>query len=535
MTLAYLLLAATAPAPEVFHLKTPNFSIPIRVKPEDRPAIRELRLYCSTDEGQTWQVVASARPDEAAFTFVAPKDGIYWFTVAVISPQGQQDPVDVKRAPVGQRTVVDTTPPAIQLTAERRGDEVVAAWTCTEDYPVPETLRLEYHTPDLPPDQWVPVGVTPGPTGQSTFKPASGSPLSVRMSLQDRAGNKGLASAELAAAAGGPPIRPVGILAETAQPGLKDPLPPVYPGALSGATAGQGMGDRLSDAGKPQQVEPAFRPQQGAGGPVPLKMVSGEGAGMQPIAHSDGGAEKHEPEPPPQPPAPAQGAAVPPVQIVNKRQVKLEFEVSQFGPSGLGGVEVYQTLDEGQHWEQVHIDPATTILPLPADGKGLPVRGSVLVPLTREGVVHGFVLVVKSRANRGKAPPHLGDVPEARVELDTLAPEIKLFAPTPDPNRRDGLVLSWVAQDKNLGPNPVTLEWAERPAGPWNVIGQADMPNTGTHTWQVPGNAPPSVYLRLTVKDLAGNVSVAVTKDPQLIDLTEPVSKIIGVNPGGMR
>jgi hypothetical protein len=38
----------------------------------------------------------------------------------------------------------------------------------------------------------------------------------------------------------------------------------------------------------------------------------------------------------------------------------------------------------------------------------------------------------------------------------------------------------------------------------------------------VPEDTPPKVYLRLSVRDTAGNVAVAQTPQPVLIDLTEP-------------
>jgi hypothetical protein len=40
---------------------------------------------------------------------------------------------------------------------------------------------------------------------------------------------------------------------------------------------------------------------------------------------------------------------------------------------------------------------------------------------------------------------------------------------------------------------------------------------------------PPSIYLRLVVRDSAGNVAVAETLQPVLIDLNEPEVKIIGL------
>jgi len=89
-------------------------------------------------------------------------------------------------------------------------------------------------------------------------------------------------------------------------------------------------------------------------------------------------------------------------------------------------------------------------------------------------------------------------------------------------------MLSWTAADKNLGTNPVTLEWAERREGPWAPIAN-NIANSGKHSWQLPDRLPVEVYMRLRVKDLAGNEGVAVTPDPQLVDLSEPEGRLVNV------
>jgi hypothetical protein len=185
-------------------------------------------------------------------------------------------------------------------------------------------------------------------------------------------------------------------------------------------------------------------------------------------------------------------------------------------------VEVYVTLDDGQTWEKSPADNSAN-LPLTADARGgVPVKGSVMVPLNREGVVHGYYIVVKNRAGLGKPAPQRGDLPQIRVEVDITPPEAQLYCPVPDPAKRDTLLLTWKATDRNLAVNPITLEWAPKPEGPWAHIGSEMLPNSGKHSWEVPPNVPPNVFLRLTVRDTAGNVSVAQTDKPVLIDFSEP-------------
>ena len=53
------------------------------------------------------------------------------------------------------------------------------------------------------------------------------------------------------------------------------------------------------------------------------------------------------------------------------------------------------------------------------------------------------------------------------------------------------------------------------------------------NVWQVPADIPPRVYLRLVVRDLAGNEAIGQTAEPVLVDLNEPEVKPIqiSVNP----
>jgi hypothetical protein len=183
---------------------------------------------------------------------------------------------------------------------------------------------------------------------------------------------------------------------------------------------------------------------------------------------------------------------------------------------------VYVTTDEGATWEKSQADPNVTLPVTPEMRGSQPVRGNVTVNLAKDGVIYGFYLVVKSRAGLGKEPPRPGDPPQVRIELDTMQPEAELYAPQPDPGHPDCLALTWKATDRNLAANPVSLEWSARPEGPWTFIGEAQLANTGRYLWHVQENTPAKVYLRLSVRDSAGNTAVAQTSQPVPIDLTPP-------------
>jgi hypothetical protein len=217
------------------------------------------------------------------------------------------------------------------------------------------------------------------------------------------------------------------------------------------------------------------------------------------------------------------------IQVVNRRQVRLEYEVTKSGSSGIGSAEVYVTLDEGLNWALAATEPVTLS---PADAAGVgPQRMGVMLPLTQEGIVHGFTLVVKSKAGLGRPAPQRGEPPQIRVELDATPPDASLLNVAADPNRKEALVINYKATDRNLANMPVQLEWAERRDGPWHAVSEGEMSNSGRFLWTVPQLVPPSVYMRLTVKDKAGNVAIAQTPDPLLVDLHVPEFNVLGIQP----
>jgi hypothetical protein len=210
----------------------------------------------------------------------------------------------------------------------------------------------------------------------------------------------------------------------------------------------------------------------------------------------------------------------------------LEFDVAKCGPTGLATAgDVYVTTDDGRTWSRSTVDVNAWSMPAPVNGAG-PLRGSVTVPLDKEAVVYGFVVIVKSKAGLGKAPPKPGDPPPLRVELDTTAPYAELKSPIVDPTQPDTLVLTWTATDAHLAAAPITLEWAADKGGPWRLIGDQLMPNAGRFNWRITPDMPPNVYLKMTVRDSVGNMSVAETDKPVLVDLSVPEVSGLGLQTG---
>jgi hypothetical protein len=103
-----------APAiPKKFH-NDMRFNLPFQLGDADRAALREVHLYVKhgTDN---WVCVEKALPTKKAFSFKAPQDGEYWFSIATVDQTGKASPADVSREPPCLIVVVDTQSPKIEL------------------------------------------------------------------------------------------------------------------------------------------------------------------------------------------------------------------------------------------------------------------------------------------------------------------------------------------------------------------------------------------------------------------------------------
>jgi hypothetical protein len=194
----------------------------------------------------------------------------------------------------------------------------------------------------------------------------------------------------------------------------------------------------------------------------------------------------------------------PALRVVNTKRFNLGFELRDVGPSALTGMELWGTTD-GRVWkmyENVQFQPQ-----------------SCIVEVAEEGT-HGFVLVP-----RGGTKPRAGDSPMVWVTVDLTRPVVQIQGVEMSlTSRPPALVIRWTARDRNLGPRPVTISYAESPEGPWTTLA-ASVPNTGRLEMPVPSKLPSCVLLRIDAVDLAGNVGSARTE--QAVRITIPGSETV--------
>jgi hypothetical protein len=106
-------LGAPAPVPrdstsvadgeDVTVLNVKDCEIPLRVRADLIEKVAEVHLHVSDDEGKTWRIVQSVAAEATAFTFTAPRPGMYWLRVQVAFKDGTFEPTEIKGKTTDQK------------------------------------------------------------------------------------------------------------------------------------------------------------------------------------------------------------------------------------------------------------------------------------------------------------------------------------------------------------------------------------------------------------------------------------------------
>ncbi|MSR53758.1 MAG: hypothetical protein EXS09_10780 [Gemmataceae bacterium] len=499
-----------------------TMKIPIDYHPGKRGEIRELLLYVSADQGQTWQQHAVGVPDkDAFFTFTAPADGTYWFNMVVVEKSGRREPADIFKAAPALKVMFDTKKPVVNIaSAQRVGDDVTVVWKVVEKNPDWSKFKLEYSTNGA---NWTPVSTRPEADGSAQFKVAGGGPLTVRVALTDLAGQV----AEITSPVAGTAVaaKPMGELVTTGAelpapptPGLGTPSGIVVPPAIS-PIPGAPLGDRAKDPRFPNENKGTDTFPPGPGSPDFPRVSSADPSIIPPIGPT--------PKNDPLNVSTTAASNLPAAQVINVTSFKMAYEVEDKGASGVSKAEVYVTRDEGRTWRPWTMTekPESPLMVDLAKNNNSQVEG-----------VYGFKVLLHSGAGLSREAPKGGEAPDLRVDVDVTPPIVKIYEPVPDATQKDTMTLRWQAVDRNLANDPITLEWSDGPKGPWIPITVADtigtnasvakrLANSGSYAWKLPSNFPThKVYLKVSARDVAGNVAEATTAQPILVDLNKPAA-----------
>ncbi len=533
---------AQPPAADYYPINARRITLPIEYK-KDKSGIRQVQLFVCENGDQVWKLATSAPPTQDSFTYTAPADGLYWFHIVVVDLKGDRDPANLTAEPPAMKALLDATKPLVRFTnARRAGDEVIVEWEVDDKFPNDAATKVSFRRASAPADQWQEVTLPPNSRNGVRFSAGTPEAVTVKVAVADLAGNSGEAQKEVGGlgtststsmspgidpARPGPAIPPPSSIIPTDVPGPAmptGPVAPVAPPVTPPPSTGTGPVVPPTTTPVSPPSMPTYDPRNTAAPPPTtggLAMAPGTGA----------------------------GPAAAPVQTINSLRFEINYQVEERGPSGISRVDLWVTRDEGRSWVWWSQHP----------GQESPVKVNLATQANAqpEGS-YGFRLVPVSGAGLSAGTPVAGDAPDIRIVVDVTAPVVKMFPPAADPAAPGALVLQWEAADRNFGDDPITLEWSESPAGPWHPVSAAArqpliaaggvekvstgsataprLPNTGRHSWRVAPGTPPRVYLKLTARDSAGNVTEQVTRDPVLIDLTKPRARITGIEtPVGVR
>ena len=532
--LALLTLATSSgqsPA-ELLPTKSRTLKLDIDYKPDQRKNIAQVQLVVSDNQGQSYQVWDAVTPDKDHLVFTAKDDGVYWVNMVIRFRDGSQDPVDPSRVPPAMKLMVDATAPVVRIaSAQRVGDEVVVEWTLDEKFPkeTATTVKFKPTGPNAFGD-WQAIPATGLGKNVAKFNPGTAGSVAVQVSATDLAGNTATATRDVSS----------GVTTSylSANPSAQPEVTPTGAGvSAAGVTA---PSSPIPPPNIPRSESPTAPPTPPAG--TNWSPPAAPAAGGTPLPVS---SESNVPKPIPvmsgPPAAPAftpSSTELPGVTYVRTPRFDLQYQVEN-GPSGVSRIDLYVTRDDGRTWTKWSQH----------DGRESPLKVKLDTPFNsqREGD-YGFKLVPVSGVGLTDDAPSPGTAPELRVHLDETPPLIRPFQPTADSTQRNTLVLHWQASDRNLGREPIAIEWSESPTGPWKPVAGGDavlpvgdgiatapnrLPNTGSFAWQLPASMTThKVYLKFTAWDAAGNKSEVVTQSPVLVDLTKPRARIQGIAPG---
>ena len=176
------------------------------------------------------------------------------------------------------------------------------------------------------------------------------------------------------------------------------------------------------------------------------------------------------------------------------------------------------TSDVGRSWRQLTTD---------ADR-----QSPIDVQVDQEGI-YGFRLVLVAANGLSGPTPRSGDLADMWIAVDETSPQAELTSARYGQGLQAGkLEILWEAQDRFLSERPVTLQYSESATGPWTTIA-AGLPNSGHFYWPLDPSAPKQVYLRLEVRDLAGNVDADQTDVPVNLEALIPKGFLRSLVPRG--
>ncbi len=200
--------------------------------------------------------------------------------------------------------------------------------------------------------------------------------------------------------------------------------------------------------------------------------------------------------------------------IISTDILPISYNAKDSGAAGLKQIELYYTNDNGKTWEFYANDPD---LKPPLEFK------------VKQDDLYGFITVATDKAGNTEPKPTPGTLPHVSVIVDREFPQVKILAPNDGElfNVTDKQQIRWSAIDRNLGPNPITLNYSIDSGKTWNNI-QTKIPNTGEYQWTPPKESTLDCRVQVIAIDKASNMTTEKS-DGFIIDGIAPKTRLIGI------
>ncbi len=529
---------------EAIYTNRSRFRIPFRFDQAEMQRIgaQAIQLFVSDDRGTRWKLVQSVGTQASHFEFEAPSDSEYWFAVRTLDAQNRLNPPgDIVDA--GLKVIVDRSEPLLEvdLTQPAPG-RVKLTWNAADVYLDVSTLQLDLIQTGTA--QWQPVQVSSGPSGSTSWSVPEGGLVAVRAEVRDFAGNRSQLQRQIRIADVGETV-PQPKTPVFGEPVAEAPTPTFRPQRTAEAESAA-PSDRRSAVEPFQTSSTSAAPTMMLPGPSMrhhasdrLPVINSSAGGLTTIRAKSAKEERSVNDAPQVAPSQAavSGKELPIVtdreskpgglaseRLVNTTRFDIQYAVEEVGSSGVGGVELYVTEDNGRKWWLY--------------GEDADARSPMIVDVPGEGR-YGFCLRIRSGAGLAIDPPAPGDLPELTVVVDQTPPRVEFLPLDARGAEHAGeVVVRWRLFDDNPTEARVSLAYAEQPNGPWRVVADG-LPSTGSYAWNVAVGVPPRVYLRVVAEDAAGNAGEAITPTRVLVDVARPSGRILDVEAnyprGGLR
>ncbi|MBL7041827.1 MAG: hypothetical protein ISR77_24545 [Pirellulaceae bacterium] len=202
--------------------------------------------------------------------------------------------------------------------------------------------------------------------------------------------------------------------------------------------------------------------------------------------------------------------------MTNSKRFNLDYSIDAVGPMGVDKVELWVTRNGGRDWDLWGLD----------EDRETPFLVSV-----KEQGVYGFRIVIVGRNGLASQTPRSGDLADLWVGFDNTKPVAELTSAAYGSESYSGhLDIRWTVSDDFLGSKPITLLFNENRYGSWTPIA-AGLPNSGQYHWRVDSRVPDKFYLRLEVRDEAGNVTTHDLEEPIKSAGLTPKAHVRGIRP----